>query len=141
MSDYLWDRSGPPDPEIEKLERALAPLRYQGAARAPRRRWWPVAVAAGIVLAAAGIWRLAAPASETTSWQIANVQGSARIGRRAAVLNSPVRIGQVLETGPGSQITLRDNRTGALDLGPSSTMSASDARHLRLSRGQLHAYI
>jgi hypothetical protein len=29
MSDdqYLWDRSGPPDPEIERLERALAPLR------------------------------------------------------------------------------------------------------------------
>ena len=25
---YLWDRSGPPDPEIERLEQLLAPLRY-----------------------------------------------------------------------------------------------------------------
>jgi len=28
--DYLWDRSGEPDPEIEKLERALAPLGHRG---------------------------------------------------------------------------------------------------------------
>ena len=28
--DYLWDRSGKADPEIEKLERALAPLAHRG---------------------------------------------------------------------------------------------------------------
>src|SRR5262245_31184645 len=28
--DYLWDRSGEPDPEIEKLERTLAPLGHGG---------------------------------------------------------------------------------------------------------------
>ncbi|HWN11524.1 MAG TPA: hypothetical protein VNO50_20015 [Pyrinomonadaceae bacterium] len=27
--DYLWDRSGKPDPEIEKLEQVLGTLRYQ----------------------------------------------------------------------------------------------------------------
>jgi hypothetical protein len=27
--DYLWDRSGPPDPEIERLETELASLRYR----------------------------------------------------------------------------------------------------------------
>jgi len=31
MSDeYLWDRSGPPDPQIEELERTLSSLSYQG---------------------------------------------------------------------------------------------------------------
>lgn len=38
--DYLWDRSGPPDPQIEALERRLAPLRLQRRAvpmAAPRR--------------------------------------------------------------------------------------------------------
>ena len=34
--DYLWDRSGPPDPEIARLERTLAPC----------------------VIAIAGMWRL-----------------------------------------------------------------------------------
>src|SRR5262245_4143907 len=28
--DYLWDRSGEPDPEIEKLEQTLAPLGHAG---------------------------------------------------------------------------------------------------------------
>ena len=27
--DYLWDKSGEPDPEIQELEEILAPLRYQ----------------------------------------------------------------------------------------------------------------
>jgi hypothetical protein len=27
--DYLWDRSGPPDPDIERLEAELASLRYR----------------------------------------------------------------------------------------------------------------
>ena len=30
MSDeYLWDRSGEPDPEIERLEKLLSPFRYR----------------------------------------------------------------------------------------------------------------
>ena len=27
--DYLWDRTGEPDPEIQKLEEVLGTLRYQ----------------------------------------------------------------------------------------------------------------
>lgn len=27
--DYLWDRKGAPDPDVEELERALSPLRYK----------------------------------------------------------------------------------------------------------------
>ena len=27
--DYLWDKSGEPDPQIQELEEILAPLRYQ----------------------------------------------------------------------------------------------------------------
>jgi hypothetical protein len=31
MSDrYLWDRSGPPDPEVEKLERTLSSFAHDG---------------------------------------------------------------------------------------------------------------
>ncbi|MBL8695550.1 MAG: FecR domain-containing protein [Planctomycetes bacterium] len=56
--DYLWDRSGPPDPQIEALERRLAPLRLQRRAAPkaapPRVR----ARAAWLALAAA---LLAAP--------------------------------------------------------------------------------
>ena len=58
MSDYLWDKSGPPDPDVERLEKTLATLRYRGQAPAPRRiplrvRW--LAVAAMLIVGAAGI--------------------------------------------------------------------------------------
>ena len=37
--DYLWDRSGAPDPEVVRLEALLAPLGHRGSAPAlPSRR-------------------------------------------------------------------------------------------------------
>jgi hypothetical protein len=65
--DYLWDKSGEPDPEIQQLEEILGTLRYQSkpfeAPRnvpAPRRRsYFPlVAIAATLLVAllAGGIW-------------------------------------------------------------------------------------
>jgi hypothetical protein len=38
--NYLWDGSGEPDPEIEQLERLLAPLRGRTQARTIPR-WTP----------------------------------------------------------------------------------------------------
>jgi len=62
--DYLWDKSGEPDPEIQELEELLAPLRYQPKPlelpnNFPRRNYFPVlAIAATVLIAllAAGIW-------------------------------------------------------------------------------------
>jgi hypothetical protein len=61
--DYLWDRSGAPDPEIEGLERALAPLRGSDRPRRALELAWvpadaapngaPVASVGGSVPAAA----------------------------------------------------------------------------------------
>lgn len=61
--DYLWDKTGQPDPEIQKLEEILGTLRYQPrplelpASR--RRSYFPLlAIAASVLLAlfAAGVW-------------------------------------------------------------------------------------
>jgi hypothetical protein len=65
--DYLWDKSGEPDPEIEHLERVLGTLRYQprsfevpkASRTGSRRTLLPlVAIAASIAIAilAAGLW-------------------------------------------------------------------------------------
>ena len=65
--DYLWDKSGPPDPEIQKLEEILGTLRYQPKpfeiplnVPAPQRRhYFPmIAIAATLLMAllAGGIW-------------------------------------------------------------------------------------
>ena len=64
MSDrYLWDKSGPPDPQVERLERLLSPLADPGAplvlpAEAPARIEAPRAAARRPILA----WSLAAAA-------------------------------------------------------------------------------
>ena len=65
--DYLWDKTGQPDPQIQQLEEILGTLRYQpkpfaipDELRVPQRRnyvpW--VAIAASVLLAivAGGIW-------------------------------------------------------------------------------------
>lgn len=65
--DYLWDKSGEPDPEIQQLEEILGTLRYQPKpfevprnVPAPRRRsYFPlIAIAATLLIAllAGGIW-------------------------------------------------------------------------------------
>jgi hypothetical protein len=63
--DYLWDKTGEPDPEIQKLEEILGALRYQPRPleipQEPRQRrnHFPVlAIAASVLLAliAAGVW-------------------------------------------------------------------------------------
>lgn len=62
--DYLWDRTGEPDPEIQELEAVLGALRYQPQplslpARIRERRYFrPMAVAAAIALVvlAVGLW-------------------------------------------------------------------------------------
>ena len=68
MNDkYLWDRSGEPDAEVQKLEELLGELRYQpqplhipADVRISRRRQFslPVAIAAAILffVAVSGLW-------------------------------------------------------------------------------------
>src|ERR1035438_6803731 len=145
MSDeYLWDRTGPPDPEIERLERLLAPLRQVGQtgrhARARRPPYW-LAAAAAVVLAAVGLMRFAAPAAPTTAWQVASLEGTAHVGGSDATIAMAVRTGQSLQTGNASALTLEADQLGQVDLGPDSELSAAAGSRLLLRRGTLHAYI
>lgn len=66
--DYLWDKSGEPDPQIQELEEILGTLRYQPKplqlpdelpAFRPRRNYVPLlAIAATVVIAllTGGLW-------------------------------------------------------------------------------------
>jgi hypothetical protein len=129
--EYLWDRSGPADPEIERIEMELASLRYRfdrgmpGALRQRARREW-LAVAAAVLLAAAGLlFRGAGAPAAPTAWRMGS----------ATVLQ-----GQVLRTG-ASEITLEAEPVGRVELGPGSELRAATSRHLELRRGRLHAFI
>jgi hypothetical protein len=65
--DYLWDGTGEPDPDIQRLEETLGRFRYQPRPLKDafdrqlltrRTRWWPglAAAAAIILMALAGFW-------------------------------------------------------------------------------------
>lgn len=66
-NDYLWDRTGEPDVEVQELEEVLGSLRYQprpfvlpaDVQPAPRRRfspWLAIAAAIALMVLAVGVW-------------------------------------------------------------------------------------
>lgn len=78
--DYLWDKTGEPDPQIQKLEEILGTLRYEpkpleipeSLPLPQRRNYFPwVAIAASLLLAilAAGIWLSTRSRGETPPQQ------------------------------------------------------------------------
>jgi hypothetical protein len=143
--DYLWDRSGPPDPEIERLEKTLAPLRYRhradiagAASTRPRLAW---AAMAASILCAIAVWQFQARPAAMTGWQIASIEGSARAGDGKAVVAMSLRAGQTLRTSGDSQLTLRADDLGSIDLFPDSEIRAATTRQVKLNRGKLHAFI
>src|SRR5207244_10118839 len=123
--------------EIERLERMLAPLGYHhvldqhgagrhGSGRKRPRIWW--AAAAAVVLAAAGVSQFAVPGARNTAWQVTGLEGAARMGDRSAAVSMQVRSGQVLRTDRGSQISLRADEVGRIELGPEFELRAATGR-------------
>ncbi|MGB7761650.1 MAG: hypothetical protein WBL61_17595 [Bryobacteraceae bacterium] len=129
--NYLWDRSGPPDPEIERIEVELASLRYRfgrgmpGARPRPARGGWLAAAAVLLLAAGALLFRGAGTAAAPTAWRVGGV----------AVLQ-----GQVLRSGDLG-FTLEAEPVGRVELGPGSELRAATSRQLELRRGRLHAFI
>jgi hypothetical protein len=144
--DYLWDRSGPSDPEIERLERTLAPLRYRHRAdllharQAPAGRWWAMAAAAAVVAAAVGL-EMRTPVAPTTGWQVDSVHGAASVGSEKAAIAMSLRAGQTVRTASDTEIGFRAEEFGTMLIGPDSELRAATDHRLELQRGLLHAYI
>ncbi|MCX6631189.1 MAG: hypothetical protein NTW28_26555 [Candidatus Solibacter sp.] len=122
--DYLWDGSGPPDLEVARLERTLAPLRYRHRRhpRPSRARW---ALAAALIAAAAGLALMVTPGERTTAWQVAGAN---------------LRQGQTVRTG-NTAVRLEAARIGRVDLAANSVLRTAGGKRLALERGELHAFI
>jgi hypothetical protein len=139
-NDYLWDGSGEPDPEVQRLERLLSEFRTYGPApelpagyRSSSARLGWTAVAAAVALAAAGTWLVTRTVPE--GWQVAR-EGS-RPGRLA--------VGETLETGAQGGATLRMANVGVLEVGPNSRLrlvrSRGSEHRMALEVGMIHARI
>ena len=142
MSDYLWDKSGPPDPEVERLETLLAQFRYRPGVRVlPKRRarpaLWIALGSAAALLTALGLWQAVRVRSDAWSVSVVEDAGHARTMR--------LRAGQTLETGVGETAHLSMARVGNLDVGPQTLLrvvsAKSNQQRFDLLRGTIHAHI
>ncbi len=144
--DYLWDGSGEPDPEVERLEAALRPLRRVPPppplpARAPARAW---SGPGGLAAAAAVLLALAAalggpPTRPDPSWKLEWLGSPG-----AAGFDARLREGEALDTGP-RRARLAVGDIGVIRLEPRTRVWLLDAgraaHRLALDRGRLHATI
>jgi hypothetical protein len=167
--DYLWDRSGTPDPEIQRLESLLADFRHadlplvlpaetSAAAMRPRglliqMPWLPGLAAAAVVLLALGAvaffsLRPTNPPDAGPGWSVANLEGAPQIGSRTISSNASankLRVGQTLTTNSTSRASLSDNDLGEIKIDPNSRVrllqTDADHKRIQLEVGTIHAAI
>jgi hypothetical protein len=167
LRDYLWDKSGDPDPEIEKLEAALARFRHAGSlpvwpgiVTGKRRAFlaWPfgsfrvlAATAAALAALAALILflhpRKLARVTEA-GWDVSRVTGSPRIGRKIIGVEANatrLAVGQVLETDDHSRASLKAEGVGQIEMEASTSLRlltmGGGLKRLSLDHGTIHAFI
>jgi hypothetical protein len=163
--DYLWNRSGPPDPDVERLERMLGRLRstppvphvsraqlasgFARTATGATRLYVGVrflapalAAAAAIALMAGVTWQ---SARRTSSWEVAALTGEPRIETTSIAREGRIAVGQTLTTDGASTARVEVGSIGEVTVGANSRVrlvETRDAHHrLSLERGMLHAII
>jgi FecR protein len=163
-SDYLWDRSGEPDPEIRTLEAVLGRFRHDRPApvfpnlapdrvwtsHAWRKRLFPALVTAAVVAVAVGTFLVSGrkPTSVAVAgWDVSRLAGTPRIGPDAVTSKEASRlaVGQVLETDRQSRASLRAQDVGQIEMEPGTRLRllnmGTGLKRIALDRGTIHTYI
>jgi ferric-dicitrate binding protein FerR (iron transport regulator) len=162
-SDYLWDGSGQPDPEVQKLESLLAKFRHDRPAPAfpeivPQKPWtfftrrmWlvPALAAAAVVVIASAIFfsRASKPTLEIASgWNVSGLEGAPRIGAKTigGKTSTGMGIGQILETDHNSRAQLQSENVGRIEVDSDTRLrllSTGESKQIALDRGTIHAFI
>src|SRR6202171_5417070 len=166
--DYLWNRSGEPDPEVQKLETALGRYRHNQPApsfekiadiRPAKQHWssfslqwsYQLGAVAAIVLVAATVFLVLRPKPTGNigpSWAVARMERTPRVGWHSMGEKSgPVRlgIGQTLVTDSSSRASITLDETGRVEIDAGSRLrlvtTGPGRKRLSLERGAIHATI
>src|SRR5688500_2173646 len=151
--DYLWDRSGPPDPEVQKLEKLLAPLRQEapldgGRIRCKKRPPWLIVVGVAVAAAAAIVLFIALPRDPAAcgsgeGFAFTGVGGKESCGG-ARVAKGVLPINVLLDTGE-HEASLTIANIGSAKLGKQTRVridrTDKDRHQLNLERGSMHAKV
>lgn len=158
---YLWDRSGPEDPEVARLEILLKPLAHGRSldplpARTPAaqparntRRGRIIALGAGTLAAAAalvlgfGLWF--ASSALRGGWDVITIAGQPVVNGVSMGEQAMLPRGGSLVTDERSRARIHVGQIGRVDVEPGSRLAlvAAGAREHRLSleQGTIHARI
>jgi hypothetical protein len=150
MNDYLWDGSGKPDPEIQRLESLLSEFRHSGqpltlpvellvATGKPvetgklrglllQMPWVPRLAAAAVVLLAFGLsvffsLRPGHLPETGPAWNVATLEGAPQIGSQilsGSHATSKLHVGQTLVTNSDSRASITENDLGEIKVDPNS---------------------
>jgi FecR-like protein len=149
--EYLWDRSGDPDPEVARLEELLGTLRSERPAPAwevpHRRRAAPAWGRPGSLLASAAAVLAAVAAvvlGARPSWEFTWLEGPGWAEARVAGRDR-LKVGEWLETRKGSRARLRVGTIGQVEVEPQTRLRLLDAgrrdHRLSMARGAVRAMI
>ena len=168
QENYLWDASGAPDPEIQRLESLLADFRQADRALVlpveipvASRKFrsilvhmfaFPRLAAAAVILIALGVtFFLVLPKSgpETgPTWDVANLQGAPQIGTKAIAANqapAKLHVGQTIITNSDSRASLSQFDLGEIRIDPNSRVrlvqTDANRKRIHLEVGTIHAAI
>lgn len=154
-NDYLWDGSGAPDPELQRLETLLGGLRHNRPAPPwpARNRWlawlrfetpFPLrAAVAAMALIAGAAWL--AVRSPHSGWEVTNLEGQPRVGSGRIGATGRLGVGESVETDGASRAMINIGRIGEMEVDPNSHVRLVKARvtehRVALDRGKIHARI
>jgi len=152
--DYLWDRTGPPDAEIARLEDILGALaRREPAPALPlppqgflAAQWVGAALlAASVIIAVGGITLAYKFRQPGAAWTVTRLQGSPTIGSLEVGDRARLPVGGWLETNERARAALMVADIGHVEVQPRTRLrlvSTGQGSHvLQLERGSLYATI
>jgi hypothetical protein len=166
--DYLWDGSGEPDPEVQKLEKALGRYRHDHPAPSfeqvemvrpeknrPRflgfRLSFAFGAAAAILLVAATVYFYLRPKPISNlgpAWEVARLEGTPRVGSKSMGANSGLEklgVGQTVVTDNSSRAAVSLDETGRVEVDAGSRLrlvtNGPGRKRLSLELGTIHATI
>ncbi|MBA3464562.1 MAG: FecR domain-containing protein [Deltaproteobacteria bacterium] len=152
--DYLWDRSGPADPDVQRLEELMSPLAHDRPLdelrmkRPKRRAPWIAGIAVAVAAAAVLVlWlrtRSSAPCSGDDGFAFTAKGGTVGCND-GTVASGRLPVGGTLDTGTASaQIVIAAIGTAELAPGTRIRLDVSvenKRQQLHLEHGRMHARV
>jgi hypothetical protein len=167
--EYLWDGTGEPDPEMQKLETTLGRFRHQDqppdfsqVVIAPRQTFWQkfsisrlslalaAATAAVLLISIYGVirWNQNHNAASGSGWDVQSLTGTIRVestdsGKKTA--STKLAAGQILITDSHSKANISVSDIGTVSVEPNTRLrlevGGNGHNHLALDVGTIHAFI